>query len=124
MISRVWKVGEEADVLTDIESIAVGDRIRITMGNVIPLDGIAAEFHLTPQYLAKLYSKKTGQFLMDYLREYRLEQAKKLLMKGDMSVSEVAMNTGFDNFSYFSTLFKKETGMSPQQYRASIMKTE
>ena len=80
-------------------------------------DGIAAAFHLTPQYLAKLYSKKTGKFLMDFLREYRLEQAKKLLISGDMPVSEVAMNTGFDNFSYFSTLFKKETGMSPQQYR-------
>ena len=42
-VSKVWKVGEGADVLTDIECIAVGDRIRITMGNVIPLDGIAAE---------------------------------------------------------------------------------
>ena len=81
-------------------------------------DDIAAAFHLTPQYLAKLYSKKTGRFLMDYLREYRLEQAKKLLAGSEMPVSEVAMNTGFDNFSYFSTLFKKETGMSPQQYRA------
>ena len=43
---------------------------------------------------------------------------KKLLAGSEMPVSEVAMNTGFDNFSYFSTLFKKETGMSPQQYRA------
>ena len=41
-VSRVWKVGEEGDVLTDIEDIAVGDRIRITVGNMIPLDGIAA----------------------------------------------------------------------------------
>ena len=87
-------------------------------------DEIAAEFHLTPQYLAKLYSKKTGKFLMDYLREYRLEQARKLLARSDMPVSEVAMNTGFDNFSYFSTLFKKETGMSPQQYRASMLKAD
>ena len=87
-------------------------------------DDIAAAFHLTPQYLAKLYSKKTGKFLMDALREYRLEQAKKLLTRGDTSVSEAAMKTGFDNFSYFSTLFKKETGMTPQQYRAAATKTE
>ena len=87
-------------------------------------DQIAAEFHLTPQYLAKLYSKKTGKFMMDFLREYRLEQARKLLSRGELSVSEVAMQTGFDNFSYFSTLFKKETGISPQQYRASMLKLE
>ncbi len=42
-VSKVWKVGDGADVLTDIENISVGDRIRITMGNVIPLDGITAE---------------------------------------------------------------------------------
>ena len=42
-ISKVWKVGPGADELADIEDIAVGDRIRITMGNMIPLDGIAAE---------------------------------------------------------------------------------
>ncbi|MBR4703553.1 MAG: heavy metal translocating P-type ATPase [Oscillospiraceae bacterium] len=42
-ISKVWKVGQGADELADIEDIAAGDRIRITMGNMIPLDGIAAE---------------------------------------------------------------------------------
>lgn len=87
-------------------------------------DEIAAAFHLTPQYLAKLYSKKTGRFLMDALREYRLEQARKLLTQSDLTVSEVAMRIGFDNFSYFSTLFKKETGMTPQQYRAAMLKAE
>lgn len=42
-ISRVWKVCPEGDVQVDIEDICVGDRVRITMGNMIPLDGIAAE---------------------------------------------------------------------------------
>ena len=41
-VSKVWKVGEGADALVNIEDIAVGDRIRVTMGNVIPLDGIAS----------------------------------------------------------------------------------
>ncbi len=42
-ISKVWKVGEGGDALADIEDVAVGDRIRVTMGNMIPLDGVAAE---------------------------------------------------------------------------------
>jgi len=41
-VSKVWKVGDGADILVNIEDVAVGDRIRVTMGNVIPLDGIAA----------------------------------------------------------------------------------
>ena len=58
---------------------------------------------------------------MDYLREYRIQQAKKLLSREDISVSEAAMQSGFDNLSYFSTVFKKETGMTPQQYRQSVL---
>ncbi len=42
-ISKVWKVCEGGDALADIEDVAVGDRIRVTMGNMIPLDGVAAE---------------------------------------------------------------------------------
>ncbi len=78
---------------------------------------IAAEFHLAPEYLAKLYKKKTDQSLKDAIREYRVEQARRLLRDPEARVSDVAGAVGFDNFSYFSTVFKKETGLTPQEYQ-------
>jgi len=78
---------------------------------------IAAEFYLAPEYLSKMYKKQTGVSLKDYISEYRIEQAKILLRKGELLVSDVAEEVGFDNFTYFSTLFKKYTGMTPNQYR-------
>ena len=78
---------------------------------------IAAEFYLAPEYLSKMYKKQTGISLKDYICEYRIEQAKILLKKGELLVSDVAEEVGFDNFTYFSTLFKKYTGMTPNQYR-------
>jgi two-component system response regulator YesN len=78
---------------------------------------IAAAFHLAPEYLAKLYKKKTDQSLKDAIREYRVEQARRMLRDPDVRVSDVAEAVGFDNFSYFTTIFKKETGMTPQEYR-------
>ncbi len=78
---------------------------------------IAAEFYLAPEYLSKMYKKQTGKSLKDYICEYRIEQAKILLKKGELLVSDVAEEVGFDNFTYFSTLFKKYTGMTPNQYR-------
>lgn len=78
---------------------------------------LAAEFHLAGEYLAKLYKKKTGKTFKDTLREYRMEQAKRLLRDPDVLISDVAAEAGYDNFSYFSTLFKKETGLTPQEYR-------
>lgn len=78
---------------------------------------IGAEFHLVPEYVARLYKRKTGQNLKDYINEYRIEQAKILLRTSDMLVSDVSAEVGIDNISYFSTLFRKNTGISPNEYR-------
>lgn len=78
---------------------------------------IAGEFFLTPEYLAKLYKKKTGISLKDYINEYRILKAKELLKGEDSNISKIAEAVGFDNFSYFSTLFKKLTGLSPKDYK-------
>lgn len=78
---------------------------------------IAEEFFLTPDYLAKLYKKKTGVTIKGYINEYRIDKAKELLITNGKNISEVASAVGFENFSYFSTLFKKSTGLSPKDYR-------
>lgn len=77
---------------------------------------IAKQVHLAPEYVAKVYKKQTGKNLKERIVECRIEQAKILLERGER-VSEVAEKVGFDNFTYFSTLFKKYTGVSPNQYR-------
>ncbi len=78
---------------------------------------IGAEFFLVPEYLAKMYKKKTGRSLKDSINECRLEQAQVLLLNTQMHVSDVAAEVGFDNFSYFSTLFKKKLGVTPNEFR-------
>lgn len=80
-------------------------------------NGIAAEFCLAPEYLSKMYKKQTGRSLKDSIIECRMERAKILLETSGMPVSDVAEAVGIGNFAYFSTLFKKYTGMSPNQYR-------
>lgn len=78
---------------------------------------IADELCLAPEYVSKLFKKESGMNLSDYIAGYRVLQAKNLLDRGDMSVSEVAEACGFENATYFSTTFKKHTGISPNQYR-------
>lgn len=91
--------------------------IREHYSENISRNEIAAEFFLAPEYLAKMYKKQTGISLKESINEYRIEQAKLLLKKGEIQISDVAMAVGFDNFTYFSTIFKKYTGLSPNQYR-------
>lgn len=77
---------------------------------------IASHFFLAPEYLSKMYKKETGKSLTDFIAEYRIEQAKILLERGER-ISNVAEAVGIDNFTYFSTIFKKYTGMTPSQYK-------
>ncbi len=77
---------------------------------------IAEQFYLAPEYLSKAYKKQTGKNIKDTIAECRIEEAKRMLERGER-VSDVAEAVGFDNFTYFSTMFKKYTGLSPNQYR-------
>ena len=95
----------------------INDYIHKHYMEAIGRNEVAGEFFLTPEYLAKMYKKKTGINLKDYINEYRIKKAKEHLKTGEKNVSRIAEMVGFDNYSYFSTLFKKITGVSPKDYR-------
>lgn len=77
---------------------------------------IAASMYLAPEYMAKLFKKETGISLKQYLSDYRIRAAKELLARPDVRISDVAQEVGFDNFSYFSTVFRKAVGMTPNEW--------
>ncbi|MBL4937641.1 response regulator [Clostridium sp. YIM B02515] len=83
----------------------------------ITKNDVAASVFLTPDYLAKMFKAETGVVIKDFINNCRIEKAKELLRNSDASVSMIASEVGFDNFSYFSTIFKKLTGVSPQSFR-------
>lgn len=81
---------------------------------------IASHVYLHPDYFAKLFKQKIGKSLTDYINELRINMAKQLLLETDYSISAVALEAGFENISYFSTLFKKYTGTTPNHYRTVL----
>lgn len=78
---------------------------------------IADYIGLSPDYIVKLFKKETGLSISDYILKERINLAKELLSMTDTTISNVALAVGFSNFSYFSTLFKKEVSVTPQDYR-------
>lgn len=85
-------------------------------------DSLAQIAYITPNYLSKQFQMKVGKNLRKYMNDLRITEAKKLLLSTDKSVSEIATTVGYDNFSYFSTIFRKYTGMSPVDWREKISK--
>lgn len=81
---------------------------------------ITEEIHYNMAYISKLFKKRYGMTIGNYVLHQRIEHAKDLLLKDKMSVSDIALEVGYDNFSYFSRLFKKRTGYAPKDYRKEI----
>lgn len=82
---------------------------------------LGALLYLNPDYLAKLFKKETGIALSDYIAQVRVKAAKAMLADESVSLVDVAMRTGFDYYSYFSTTFKKAVGLSPSDYRKKVL---
>lgn len=83
----------------------------------ITLDLLAEITHINKFYLSHSFTEYVGTSPINYLMETRLAASKELLLSSSRSIAEVASSTGFSSQSYFSQIFRKNTGMSPLQYR-------
>lgn len=85
----------------------------------LSLEEICTELSVSKNYFSYLFKRETGWNLWAYLTEIRLTKSKELLRTTDYKSYEIAYMVGYDNPSYFSKLFKKSTGQTPNEYRAS-----
>jgi AraC-like DNA-binding protein len=75
----------------------------------------ALNFHSV--YIARCMQRQFGCSPMAYLNRYRVEQAKLLLFQTDLPINHIALETGFQQASYFASCFRKHEGITPRQYR-------
>ena len=83
----------------------------------ITMDGVARHLYKSTSYFCRQFKKKAGKGFASYLRDYRLEAARRLLRTTDMRVGEVAEKVGYANARYFSELFAEKYGMLPSDLR-------
>lgn len=86
----------------------------------IHLEDICQNVGLSKAYLSTLFSEETGATLTEFIRSTRIEYSQQLLAHTDASILEVAHESGFETQNYFSTVFKNQTGMTPNGYRKSV----
>lgn len=83
----------------------------------LTLTTLAAQVYLNPVYLSRAYRQATGQKLSEYVLECRVKAAKKMLQGRDYKINEIAFAVGFDSAAHFSRVFKKQTSLTPLEYR-------
>ncbi len=89
------------------------------MNSDLSLNEVAAQVNFSPNHFSVVFRDETGENFRDYLTRIRLEQAKKLLRTSKLKCSEVALQCGYNDPHYFSLIFRKNCGMTPQRYRES-----
>ena len=122
LCEELQKAAQELSQLSDREQAAPAVRIvkryiREHYKEEISLTSAADKVHISPVYLSRLFKKEEGINFLDYLNQYRIDAAKKLLKDVKYNVIEVSEEAGFKNTRYFSKIFKKHVGITPSEYR-------
>src|SRR5690606_8540746 len=81
------------------------------------LQQIANQFDMHPDYLSRLFKKVTGKSFVDYLTDIRIQQAKHLLQKTNYKNYEIAKMVGYEDYRYFSQIFKRKTGQTIGKFK-------
>ena len=103
------------------------DRINVVFNHVktnfkedISLEEIADLVSMTVPSFCRYFKKITNKTFTQFVNEYRLVHASKLLAEQPMSITQVCYDSGFNNFSHFNKSFKAFTGQNPSEYRNQL----
>ena len=91
--------------------------IRDYYENTITLKELAKIAGMSPKYFCRAFAQITGKTPIEYLNYYRIEQAGEQLVLTENSVTEIALNCGFHDMSYFTKSFAKYKGVCPTTVR-------
>ena len=121
-IHELWKKGfiveNDTTGRNTVEKEMVSYVQQNYMGKIL-LREFGEQFHLSEKYISRYFKEHFHITLSQYVTYLRLEHAKQMLQETDISVTEVAMQSGYQNISYFIRSFKKTYGVSPLKYRKS-----
>lgn len=78
---------------------------------------IASELYLSKSYLQKIYKLYFGKSIIEEMISFRLEKSKELLLKSNMTITDIAKECGYSSYNYFVRQFKAAEKISPTEFR-------
>lgn len=123
LIDFIENIVMEKDSTRDMHKKAVETivtYIQDNSGESITLDQLSELVYMHPVTVSRIFKSTTGVTLSQYIMKMRLENAAKLLSQSELRISDIAQVVGYKKTQYFIQLFKKNYGMTPQQYRRHV----
>jgi AraC family transcriptional activator of pobA len=119
-INRTQLSGKTVSRFNDALAAYFANGLLVTQG-LPSVNVMASQLNLSPRYLSDMLKQETGKTAIELIHIYLVNEAKNRLKSDDQRVSEIAYELGFENLPYFSRLFKKETGLSPNQFKKGLV---
>jgi len=121
MLSLILQIPKEKNLLPKTEESVLLNEIKSYIDKHyredITLELLSQQFHISTYYLVHVFKKYTGFSPIQYIIRRRIGEAQSLLINTGDSITKIAGLVGYDNISYFTTLFSKLVGISPKKYR-------
>jgi AraC-like DNA-binding protein len=115
----------------NINGINENERIRKAFNFIkdnykkeVSLENVAKEVHMTVPSFCRYFKSQTKKTFIQFLIEYRINNALKLLIQSDKDIKNICYECGFNNYSHFNRSFKKINLISPSDYRKKILNSQ
>ena len=96
--------------------VEIKDYIRRNFDSSMTVDSVAQHFSMSASYIGRAFKEETGEKLVEYLMNTKLDRAKELLASGNYTVNEVVHLVGYSQTKYFGVLFKNRVGVTPSEF--------
>jgi AraC-like DNA-binding protein len=107
-----WK---DKEVLNKIDKARL--MIREKLNSTVSPEELAAALNMSYTWFRRMFRQYTGLAPAQYITQLKIQKARELLSVTSMPIKEIALELGYESIDYFSTLFKKQTGTTPGQFR-------
>lgn len=124
LLCRAERAPNHEVPLTEKNDIRLQNSINYIVENFadpITLEQCARIAYMSPSHFSRLFHRLTSMSFKEYLNKLRVQKACELLKQNNCSITDLAMNVGFNSSSYFSQVFKELTGTSPLTYRKQYL---
>ena len=110
-------IAGKLDVSTHVTVRFIKNYVKTNIADDLSLSQISEVTGYNPAYLSRLFKEQTGETMNQYITRKRMDHISRLLQKPELSIQQVMELSGFTTRAYFSQFIKRETGMTPRNYR-------
>jgi AraC-like DNA-binding protein len=125
--SFAFQLGECAHRLVFASTVNEPETVRLAkvfimqhLGEPMSLDAVASNVHVSPFHFCKIFKRATSMTFTDFVNHARVEKARRMLLRPEFRITDVAYDVGFQSLSHFNRSFRRIANESPTQYRERL----